>query len=494
MAPPDDTLDLFPEKTQRRLEPHAPLAERMRPRDLEDLVGHDALLAPGRPLHTLLERGALSSIILWGPPGSGKTTLAWILGERTDAKLVPLSAVTAGVPEIRKAIEAARRTRLRTLLFIDEIHRLNKAQQDALLPHVEAGAVTLIGATTENPSFSVIAPLLSRCRVIPLEALDAEALSQVLDRALADGERGLGASGITLEDDARKALILASQGDARRLLGMLDASATVHLSSGRRAAPLAEETVREAVGRIALRHDRDGEEHFNVVSAMIKSLRASDPDAALHYLARMLEAGEDALYVARRLVIFASEDVGNADPGALSLAVAAHQAAEKIGMPEARIPLAQVATYLACAPKSNAAYAALGEAIADLEGPGAAPRADASAERAHEAHEGARLRRGLRLRPCGGGRVRRGREPARRAGGSALLRTHGSRRGSFDRGTAQRVAGAARARGLSAGRVGTFSSPGPRVPELACRKKKGPACSHRRARSDSQPRRKTRKR
>ena len=370
---PDETLDLFPERTQRKLEPHAPLAERMRPNRLEDMVGHEEQLAPGRPLHVLLQAGALPSLILWGPPGSGKTTLAWILGEMQDARLVPLSAVTAGVPEIRKAIEAARRTRLRTLLFIDEIHRLNKAQQDALLPHVEAGSVTLIGATTENPSFSVIAPLLSRCRVLTLEALSAESLGQVIDRALADEKLGLGASGLEVSSDARDALILASQGDARRLLGMLEASASVHLSSKRRSQPLSAEAVEEAVGRIALRHDRDGEEHFNVVSALIKSMRASDPDAALHYLARLLEAGEDALYVSRRLVIFASEDVGNADPAALTLAVSAQQAVEKIGMPEGRIPLAQVATYLACAPKSNAAYAALGEAIADLQGQGPLP-------------------------------------------------------------------------------------------------------------------------
>jgi putative ATPase len=370
---PDETLDLFPERAARRLEPHAPLAERMRPRRLEDLVGHEDQLAPGRPLHTLLSQGALPSLLLWGPPGSGKTTLAWILGEMRDARLVPLSAVTAGVPEIRKAIEAARRTPLRTLLFIDEIHRLNKAQQDALLPHVEAGVVTLIGATTENPSFSVIAPLLSRCRVIALEALDADAIGRVIERALADTEQGLGASGLRLSDEAREALILASQGDARRALGILEASATLHLSSGRRAEPLSRETVREAGGRIALRHDRAGEEHFNVVSALIKSLRASDPDAALHYLARMLEAGEDPLYVSRRLVIFAAEDVGNADPAALGLAVATHQAVERIGMPEGRIPLAQATTYLACAPKSNASYVALGRAMADLEGGGPMP-------------------------------------------------------------------------------------------------------------------------
>ncbi|HEB91221.1 MAG TPA: replication-associated recombination protein A, partial [Deltaproteobacteria bacterium] len=370
---PDETLDLFPEQTRRRLEPHAPLAERMRPRTLDDLVGHEELLAPGRPLHTLVREGALPSILLWGPPGSGKTTLAWILGEMQDARLVPLSAVTAGVPEIRKAVENARRTRLRTLLFIDEIHRLNKAQQDALLPHVEAGILTLVGATTENPSFSVIAPLLSRCRVIPLDALDAESIGRVVDRALADRERGLGASGLRLAPEAREAIILASQGDARRALGILEAAATLHLASARRGEPLSRETVRQAGGRIALRHDRDGEEHFNVVSALIKSLRASDPDAALHYLARLIEAGEDPLYLARRLVIFASEDVGNADPAALGLAVSAQQAIERIGMPEGRIPLAQAATYLACAPKSNAAYVALDRALADLEGQGPLP-------------------------------------------------------------------------------------------------------------------------
>ncbi|MFO0687214.1 MAG: replication-associated recombination protein A [Myxococcota bacterium] len=369
----DETLDLFPERAARTLELHAPLAERMRPRRLEELVGHEALLTPGRPLHTLLQGASLPSLILWGPPGSGKTSLAWILGERTDARMVPLSAVTAGVPEIRKAVESSRRTRLRTLLFIDEIHRLNKAQQDALLPPVELGTVTLIGATTENPSFSVIAPLLSRCRVVVLEALSLAALERVIERALADPERGLGRTPLEVPEEARRALIRASQGDARRLLGMLEAAASIHLASARRALPLDLETVAAAVGRDALRHDRDGEEHFNVVSALIKSLRSSDPDAALHYLARMVEAGEDPLYVARRLVIFASEDVGNADPAALPLALAAHQAVERIGMPEGRIPLAQAVTYLACAPKSNAAYQALGRALDDLTAHGPLP-------------------------------------------------------------------------------------------------------------------------
>lgn len=369
----DLTLELFPDKATRALEPHAPLAERMRPRRLEELVGHEALLAPGRPLHTLLTGQSLPSLILWGPPGSGKTSLAWLLGERPDARLVPLSAVTAGVPEIRKAVEGARRTRLRTLLFLDEIHRLNKAQQDALLPPVEAGTVTLIGATTENPSFSVIAPLLSRCRVIVLEALSLAALEAVIERALSDAVRGLGATPIDVPAEVRSALIRASQGDARRLLGTLEAAASIHLASPKRALPLDLETVAAAVGRAALRHDRDGEEHFNVVSALIKSLRASDPDAALHYLARMVEAGEDPLYVARRLVIFASEDVGNADPAALPLVLAAHQAVERIGMPEGRIPLAQAVTYLACAAKSNAAYHALGLALEDLTTHGPLP-------------------------------------------------------------------------------------------------------------------------
>ena len=345
----------------------------VRPVGFHEFVGQRRACAVlGTMVNAALARAeACDHVLFAGPPGLGKTTLAHILAREMGANLYTTSG-----PAVERAGDLA--GLLSSLghgdvLFIDEIHRLNKAQQDALLPHVETGVVTLIGATTENPSFSVIPPLLSRCRVITLEALGAESIGRVLDRALSDSEHGLGASNLELSSEAREALILASQGDARRALGILEACAALHLSSGRRSEPLSRETVREAGGRIALRHDRDGEEHFNVVSALIKSLRASDPDAALHYLARLLEAGEDALYVSRRLMIFASEDVGNADPQALALAVASHQTVERIGMPEGRIPLAQAVTYLACAPKSNASYIALDRAISDLEGRGAMP-------------------------------------------------------------------------------------------------------------------------
>jgi putative ATPase len=281
--------------------------------------------------------------------------------------------VTAGVPEIRKAIEAARRTRLRTLLFIDEIHRLNRAQQDVLLPHVEAGTVTLVGATTENPSFSVNAPLLSRCRVLTLQPLDDAALAALVERAVHDPERGLGKSGLALGEGALDAIVGAADGDARRALGLLEAAAAIHRRSDAKTGPMPPETVREAAGTKLLLYDRDREEHFNVVSALIKSLRASDPDAALYYLARMLEGGDDPLFIARRLVIFASEDVGNADPWALSLATAAYQALERIGLPEGRLTLAQAVTYLACAPKSNASYKALGRALDRVRATGSLP-------------------------------------------------------------------------------------------------------------------------
>lgn len=354
----------------------APLADRMRPRALDEVVGQPQLVGPDAPLRALVEAGELPSLLLWGPPGSGKTTLARLLaaGPRTD--FVPLSAVLAGVKDVRAAIAEAKRARRagrRTVLFVDEIHRWSRAQQDALLPHVEAGTVVLIGATTENPSFTVVGPLLSRCRVFTLRPLGEAELVGLLERALGDEERGLGAEAPRAEPEALRAIAAAADGDARRALGMLETALAAHRRSPRAREPLGATAVREAVGSRLLLHDRDREEHYNVVSALIKSLRATDPDAALYYLARMLRAGEDPLFVARRLVIFASEDVGNAEPSALGLAVSAQQAVERIGMPEGRIPLAHATAFLASAPKSNAAYAALGRAEAALERTGSPP-------------------------------------------------------------------------------------------------------------------------
>ncbi len=377
--PPGDSLDLFPpERRDASAAPapgadRAPLADRMRPRTLEELLGQDHLVAPGAALRSLTESSALPSLILWGPPGCGKTTLARLLAEGAGARFEPLSAVMAGVKEIRDIVQRARRVAARTVLFLDELHRLNRAQQDSLLPHVEAGTITLIGATTENPSFEVNAPLLSRCRVFTMSRLDEDALAALVRRAASDEIRGLGKLGIPLEDAVVAAIAHAGDGDARRALGLLEAAAAVHVRTGKPGAALPLTAVEEAAGRRLLVHDRDREEHYNVVSALIKSLRASDPDAALYYAARMLDAGEDPLFVARRLIIFASEDVGNADPQALAVATAAHLAVERIGMPEGRIPLGQAVTYLACAPKSNASYLGINRAIEAVREHGSLP-------------------------------------------------------------------------------------------------------------------------
>jgi len=374
--PPDESLELFGREPAPAADPvsaRSPLAERMRPRSLDELVGQDEVIAPGAPLRSLIDSGALPSIVLWGPPGSGKTTLARAIAHNTEARFEALSAVMAGVKEIRQVVERARRDARPTLLFLDELHRLNRAQQDALLPHVEAGTVTLVGATTENPSFAVNAPLLSRCRVFTLRRLDSDALATIVRRAAADVDRGIGRLDLLLTDEIIDAIAHEADGDARRALGVLEAAAAIHRSTHPPDVPLSAEAVRKAAGRRMLLHDRNREEHYNVVSAFIKSLRASDPDAALYYAARMLDAGEDPLFVARRLVIFASEDIGNADPTAIAVATSVHLAVERIGMPEGRIPLAQAITHLACAPKSNAAYVGLGRAQAAAADHGSLP-------------------------------------------------------------------------------------------------------------------------
>jgi putative ATPase len=346
-----------------RTQGKAPLAERMRPTQLAEYVGQEHLVGPGRLVSEMLGGRGLHSLILWGPPGSGKTTLARLIAEELGLPFAALSAVLAGVKDLRAIFDRAElelRARGKPLvLFIDEIHRFNKAQQDALLPHVERGTIVLIGATTENPSFEVIAPLLSRSRVLTLTSLGPVDLGRLIDRALADAERGLAGLRVGLAEDARRMLVEHAQGDARIALGTLELAA--ELAARTPAREVTVDLVAEAAQRRALRYDRAGEEHYNVISAFIKSLRGSDPDAALYWLVRMLEAGEDPLFIARRMVIFASEDIGNADPRALQVAVAVKDAVHFIGLPEGRIPLAQGVTYLATAPKSNASYAALGK-------------------------------------------------------------------------------------------------------------------------------------
>ena len=353
--------------------PAAPLAVRMRPTSLEEVVGQSHLLGPGSALRNLASAGAATSqsVILWGPPGTGKTTLAQAIAQSSDRRFVELSAVTAGVKDVRQVMEEALNQRdlfsNGTVLFLDEIHRFTKAQQDALLPGVENGWVTLIAATTENPSFSVITPLMSRSLLLTLGPLEDADVAKLLDRAVAD-ERGFGGS-VTLADDARAAIIRLSQGDARRALTTLEAAvqSTIAASASDDVPEVTADAVASSVDRALLRYDRAGDEHYDVISAFIKSIRGSDPDAALHYLARMIESGEDPRFIARRLIVSASEDIGMADPQGLVIAVAAADAVQLIGMPEGRIPLSEATVYLATAPKSNRSYLGIGAAQADVQ-------------------------------------------------------------------------------------------------------------------------------
>lgn len=357
------------------MDKRAPLAQRMRPRNLDEFVGQRQLLGEDKPLYRLLSASTPTSLIFWGPPGTGKTTLARILASHWQAIFIEFSAVLSGVADIRKVVEQAKtslRTGQQTLLFIDEIHRFNKAQQDAFLPHVESGVIHLLGATTENPSFEIIPALLSRVSVLVLQPFSHDELRQILTRALNDEERGLAGLEVSIDPQAAEHLVAASFGDARKLLGSLEAAARMApLSAAGRHITLA--LAEDAVGKRALRYDKDGEEHYNLISALHKSLRGSDPDAALYWLQRMLEAGEEPRYLLRRMVRFASEDVGMADPYALSQAVDALQAFELLGRPEGELALSQLAIYLALAPKSNALYTAHNQARADARNFGPLP-------------------------------------------------------------------------------------------------------------------------
>ena len=363
-------MDMFEYHARQAADASRPLADRMRPRNLDEFIGQQHVVGEGTLIHNAIEQDRIFSVILWGPPGCGKTTLARIIAGETDSHFVHFSAVLSGVKEIRGVIDVARDQqrmyRKRTILFVDEIHRFNKAQQDAFLHHVESGLITLIGATTENPSFEVIAPLLSRCRVITLEMLSEQDLATIIDHALKDNERGLGRMNLELESEALLFLIRASDGDARSALNNLEvvcsliASEQDTVAEGR-VLKISLQILERAFQKKALVYDKSGESHYNLISALHKSLRGSDPDAALYWLARMLAAGEDPFYIARRMVRFASEDIGNADTNALTVAMKAMEAFKFLGHPEGELALAQAAVYLATAPKSNSIYAAYGK-------------------------------------------------------------------------------------------------------------------------------------
>jgi putative ATPase len=354
----------------------APLAERMRPRTLDEFVGQQALLGPGQPLRVAIEQDQLGSMLLWGPPGCGKTTLARLIARSTHSEFVAFSAVLAGIREIKDvmaAAEHARRAGRRTIVFVDEVHRFNKAQQDAFLPHVEAGNIILIGATTENPSFEVIAPLLSRTRVYTLQSLTSGEILGLLQRAVADSGRGLGAEKLDIAEGVLERISIFADGDARAAYNTLEALARAAAPGPNGRRHITEDLLSTALQRKFLHYDKSGEEHYNLISALHKSVRNSDADAALYWLARMLESGEAPLYIARRLVRMASEDIGLADPQALGVAVAAMQAADFVGVPEGNLALAQAAVYLSLAPKSNALYTGYGQVQKDLQATAAEP-------------------------------------------------------------------------------------------------------------------------